>query len=425
MSNTAYSDTALKLRDSITHGTKAKIAAINKNAKNGEEVIDLSIGTLDDLADDRIDQAVINFIKEQPRTLHEFAPVAGFDFLRQSISGRVQRLRGIHYSAENEIMVTPGGIKGAITVVFHTFINPGDEVIVPLPNWPHYADMIELHGGEVKGIMVTDFFEKGLSPQTLDAAITERTKMVILSDCVNPSGKIYRYNELTALAEVIAKHNQHRKQTGRPQIQILFDCPYESHILKGPDTISQITIPLEQGDSYSMRDCTTLVSGPGKTYGMHGDRIGYICTPSEHLSLMTKVQVNLNSFASTYAQVATHAAMQDYMDEIATARAINSRANLSDFIEKLNTIPGVRVPTPEGGFFIFSDLSEYGSQIESAGYDSAADFILDRAHVASIGGMHFAEEVPQLRHFIRMNTGRSISCLSQAADRIETALRAL
>ena len=229
MLKTAFSSTAMNLRESVTHGTKARIASINQTAKPGEEVIDLSIGTLDDLADTRINDAVISFIQTNPRVIHEFAPVKGFEFLRNSISERIERFRKVKFNPDTEIMVTPGGIKGAITVVFQTFLNSGDEVIVPLPNWPHYADMIELHGGVMKGVVVSDFYNKALSPHDLDQAINDATKMIILGDCVNPSGKIYSYEDQRLLAEVVAKHNKNRIKNGLPQIQVLFDCPYESY----------------------------------------------------------------------------------------------------------------------------------------------------------------------------------------------------
>ncbi|MFV0573966.1 MAG: pyridoxal phosphate-dependent aminotransferase [Vibrio sp.] len=425
MHKTAFSSAAMNLRESITHGTKAKIAAINKTAKCGKEVIDLSIGTLDDLADSRINDAVIKFIKTNPRVIHEFAPVKGFEFLRNSISERIERFRKVKFNPDTEIMVTPGGIKGAITVVFQTFLNPGDEVIVPLPNWPHYADMIELHGGVMKGIVVSDFYNKALSPNDLDQAINDATKMIILGDCINPSGKIYNYEDQKLLAEVVAKHNHKRISMGLSQIQVLFDCPYESHILNGPQTISSITIHSESKNDFHMRDCTTFVTGPGKTYGMHGDRLGYICSTAPNIAMMEKVQVNLNSFASTYAQVAANEAMQEFMDEVATSRAVNSRTNLKSFTEKLNAIPGINIPNPEGGFFIFVDLSAYGEKIEQNGFSSAEEFILERAKVASIGGLHFAQGNTDLKHFIRMNTGRSSECLALAAERIKSALQSL
>ncbi len=423
MPSSVFSETALKLRDSITHGTKAKIAQLNSNP--GENVIDLSIGTLDDIADKRIDDSVINYIKNNPRTIHEFAPVKGFDFLRHSISERVQRLRGVQYDPESEVMVTPGGIKGAITVAFHTFLNPGDEVIVPLPNWPHYVDMIALHGAKMVGVEIPDFFASCLSAKALSNAITEKTKMVVLSDCLNPSGKIYGYDDQKKLAEVIAEHNVTRINNGESPIQVLFDCPYESHILDGPETIAKFSVTTKDGTNYDLNDCTTIVTGPGKTYGMHGDRIGYICSAPNALAMMAKVQVNLNSFASTYAQIATHTAMQPFMDEVACARAVNSRLNLHGFVDQLNAIDGVTVCVPEGGFFIFADLSSCSEKISTLGYDRADAFILDEAKVASIGGHNFSGNTQNLRHFIRMNCGRSTEILSEAASRIKQSLYSL
>ncbi|OCQ19187.1 aspartate aminotransferase [Pseudoalteromonas luteoviolacea] len=423
MHNSVFSQTSLALRDSITHGTKAKIASINANSE--QQVIDLSIGTLDDMADKRIDDAVINFIKNDARAIHEFAPVTGFAFLRESISERVFRLRGLRYSPTDEVMVTPGGIKGAITVAFHTLLNPQDEVIVPLPNWPHYADMLALHDATMVPVLVDDFYQQGLQPAQLEAAITDQTKMIILGDCVNPSGKIYSYKEQCKLADVIAKHNIERAKRDLPAIQVLFDCPYESHILDGPDTISAYTFTDKDHTQYALRDCTTIVTGPGKTYGMHGDRAGYICAPAHLVSMMARVQVNLNSFAATYAQVATNEAMQAYMDEVAHQRAIDSRANLQNYTDLLNAIEGVVAPVPQGGFFIFVDLSSYGDKMTAAGFDTAQAFILEKAKVASIGGMHFAEGCEQLRHFIRMNCGRTKATLEEAASRIRQALESL
>lgn len=426
MCNLGFSKSSLMLRPSITHGTRARILELNQLRGNNENVIDLSIGTLDSVADKRIDNNLIDYIHNHADVLHGFAPVPGFDFLRQAISDRVERVRNIHYNPDTEIMVTPGGIKGSITVVFHTLLDPEDEVIVPLPNWPHYADMIELHGAKMKGVFVEDFRHKGLSPEALKQAITPRTKMLILGDSINPSGKIYNHDELQALSEVIAEHNSKSIETGLSPIHVLYDCPYEAHILKSkPSTISNLSVTLETGKVYKMRSCTTIVTGPGKTYGMHGDRIGYICTDSAYLETMSKVQVNLNSFASTYSQIATFTAMQDYMDEVATARAISARENLQSFIDKLNSIDGVDAPCPDGGYFIFVDLTSYAEKIKQAGFETADAFILNEGLVASVGGQHFAEDVPQLKFFIRLNCGRSEAVLLKAAERIFNVLRDL
>lgn len=422
MSSTIFSSRALALSISITHGTKAKIALLNKDLKPSEQVIDLSIGTLDEPADSSIDKMVIDHITEHPNVIHEFAPVKGFDFLLEAISQRVFRIRKVKYNPEKEIMVTPGGIKGSITVALQTLINVGDEVIVPIPNWPHYSDMIELSGGKVIDVMVSNFYNKGLTPEDLIKHVTERTKLIILGDCVNPSGKIYNLQELTELSKVIAQYNIERQEKNIPPIQVLFDCPYESHIFEGPATIADIDINLSSGTVYSMKDCTILVTGPGKTYGMHGDRIGYICASHNTISVMSRVQVNTNSFASTYGQIATYAAMQESMDKVATKRALNSRKNLKEFVSKLTNISDINIPIPNGGFFIFADFTRYGQAIEKIGYENTADFLLEKARVATIAGSYFANGSDELKHFVRMNTGRSQEVLDEAAQRIEVAL---
>lgn len=415
-----------KLRDSITHGTKARIAQLNEHLSDEQKVIDLSIGTLDEKTDHRIDDEVLEFIRNSPEKIHEFAPVCGFHFVRDAISKRVSRLRGIDYSSDDEIMVTPGGIKGAITVVFNTLLDPGDEVIVPLPNWPHYADMIELNGGCIQGVFTEEFRTLGLTPEALDHAINSKTKMVILGDCVNPSGKIYTQDEITALAQVIAFHNVKRENEGQKQIHVLYDCPYEAHILDDtPSTISKVEVTLPDQQKYAMRDCTTIVTGPGKTYGMHGDRIGYICTSKPYREIMEKVQVNINSFASTYGQVATFAAMDEALDSVAQHRARQSRESLSKFLSMLNEIPGIHAPSPDGGYFIFIDLSELKSAMLAKGYDRADEFLLEEARVASISGIHFAENIPEMKCFVRMNCGRDLSHLQEAAKRIDQSIRAL
>lgn len=180
MSNNSVSERAKYLRESITHGTKAKIAELNKQPGFNNEVIDLSIGSLDEKTSNKIDEAVIDFIKKEPSTIHDFCPVSGFHFLRNAVSERVKRLRDVYYSPDDEIMITPGGIKGAISVVFHTVLNPNDEVVVPLPNWPHYFDMVELHGARVRGVYTDHFRAKGITAEDLEDAITPRTKIVIL-----------------------------------------------------------------------------------------------------------------------------------------------------------------------------------------------------------------------------------------------------
>lgn len=153
--NRGISDAVLSIPESVTHGTAAKIVALNKVLPEDEQIIDLSIGALDTPTDPRIDRGVTEFVEKQSGTIHAFAPIKGFPFLLESVAARVARLHGIAYDPDREIMVTPGGVKGSISVLFHALLNPGDEVVIPVPNWPHYSDMVRLHEAIPQTVLVT------------------------------------------------------------------------------------------------------------------------------------------------------------------------------------------------------------------------------------------------------------------------------
>ncbi len=410
MPPTSFSRDALSLGDSVTHGTKALIDSLNAGVPEAERIIDLSIGTLDTPADARIDRAVREFVARDPQTAHAFAPVKGFPSLRSAVAARTRRLHGIDYDPGSEVIVTPGGIKGALTVAFHTFLDPGDEVVVPVPNWPHYGDMVKLHGA-TPAYAVSSEPGLGLSPAVLRKALSKRTKLLILGDCINPTGKVYSTGELRSLAAVVAQHNASRAARGASPVHVLFDCPYEAHVL---GQRAKTFAALE-----GMRELTLSVTGPGKTYGMHGDRIGYVCASKETIAMMERVQVNLNSFASTYGQAAALAALQEDMDEAAARRAREARANLEAMADRLG------VGHPAGGYFLFVDLSAHAAAFAACGYASADLFLLHEARVATIGGSHFAEGVERFRHHVRINCGRSAALLETASARMAAALSKL
>lgn len=420
-----FSRTARALRDSITHGTKARIAELNRGREAAEQVIDLSIGTLDLPADRRINDRVVDFVRSAAETLHAFAPVRGFASLRQALARRMARLHRLELDWQTEILITPGGIKGALTVAFHTLLDPGDEVVLPLPNWPHYPDMLHLHGAVVRPVFPSGPIRGGLTPDDLRANLGDATRMVILGDCINPTGKVYSTAELKALAAVIAAFNQEHRR-GRGPVTVLFDCPYEAHVL-GPRAaqLAAIEVELPGGERCAMRPVTLTLTGPGKTYGMHGDRIGYLCASPAVVAMAERVQVNLNSFASTYAQVATERALEEDMDEVVLARAGGARRNLLAVVERLARLPGLELETPAGGYFLFVDFSSYAPAYGERGFRDAASFLLEEARVATIAGSYFAESHPGTEHFVRINCGRTAILLEEACRRIEQALTGL
>lgn len=420
-----FSRQSLLLGESITHGTRATIAKLNEGLGEEEQVVDLSIGTLDLSADKRIDQGVMDFITNNADTIHAFAAVPGLAMLRDAIAQRINRLHGVDVDGGKEVLVTPGGIKGSLTIAFQTLLNKGDEVIVPIPNWPHYADMLCLHGAKSVFVTPSDVLKTGLNAEDLKANITDKTKLVILGDCINPTGKVYQNDELIALAEVIAAQNVRRESMGLNPIFVIFDCPYEAHVLSArPTTFAALEVDVPDHGKFAMRDYTVTVTGPGKTYGMHGDRIGYMWAPADVVDMAAKVQVNTNSFASTYGQVATYHALQQEMDEVAHWRALQGRANLEAMMQKLTSM-SLYIEPPQGGYFLFVDFSEYAERYEALGYERADLFLLKEAQVATISGVHFANHEDRMRHFVRMNCGRSKEQSFKACERIEAALRKL
>ncbi|MER6300792.1 aminotransferase class I/II-fold pyridoxal phosphate-dependent enzyme [Kitasatospora sp. NPDC001539] len=418
--NRGIADAVLNLPDSVTHGTAARLAELNRHRPAGQQVIDLSIGALDTPADTRIDDGLVRFVRDSPDLAHSFAPVRGFSFLRESIAARARRLYGVDYDPESEILVTPGGVKGAISVVFHALLNPGDEVVIPVPNWPHYADMVRLHGAVPRTVPADA--ASGLTASALTGALGPDTKIVILGDCINPTGKVYSTAELTALAEVLARHNTRREAEGRSPVHVLFDTPYEAHVL-GPRaaTFAAIEPRLPDGTPVPVRPWTLHVTGPGKTYGMHGDRIGYLHGPPDLVDAAARAQVNLTSFASTYGQFATHVALSPDLDDVPVARAREARANLESVLAELRTVPSLHIDLPQGGYFLFADFSAHAEAYRKQGHATAEQFLLAEAGVATLSGTHFTDGHP-LDHHVRINCGRSGPVLSEAARRIRAAV---
>ena len=420
-----FSARAAALSESATHGTKALVDSFNDGSRPGRPLIDLGIGALDHPTDPRIAGAIAAVHRCDPALLHAFAPVRGHLFLREAIAARIERLHGLRIDPEEEVLVTPGGAKGALTVAFHAFLEPGDEVLVPVPNWPHYMDMVRLHGAVPRQVRPSGDLRGGLTAEDLKAHLFPAVRLLLLGDCVNPTGKVYSTVELERIAAVLAAHNVRRRAASLPSIEVVFDCPYEAHVPSPrPIHFTAIKVELPSG-RHRMSEYAVSVSGPGKAYGMHGDRLGFLYAQPGVIDVATRVQANTNSFASVYAQVASHRAMQEDMDAVAARRARLARRNLETAARRLAAVDGINLILPDGAFFLFADLSARAPAYRARGHDSAAAFLLHEAGVATVDGRRFAEGQPDMEHFVRINCGRTRSVVNEACTRIEEAMAEL
>ncbi len=372
--------------------------------EKGIDVINLSVGEPDFDTPMVIKQAGIDAINNN---FTHYPPVPGYADLRKAICAKLTRDNKLTYSPD-QIVVSNGG-KHAIINVLLAMINPGDEVVIPAPCWVSYPEMVKF----VEGIPVLvragieDDFK--ITPEKLEAAITPKTKLVIFNSPSNPTGMVYSREELKALADVLVKH---------PDVYILSDEIYEYIVFESKfESLAQFE---------EIKARVIIMNGVSKGYAMTGWRIGYIAAPSEIAAACSKIQGQMTSAASSIAQKASVAAlMQDPLkSEDLKHMVATFRKRRDMMIEKLREIPGFKVNVPTGAFYIFPNIEALigkkfnGKEITCG--DDLANFLLDEAHVALVGGDSFGDP-----HSIRISYATSEEKLMESARRIKEAVAKL
>ena len=336
-----------------------------------------------------------------------YPPVPGYLDLRKAICTKLTRDNKLTYSPD-QIVVSNGG-KHAIINVLLALVNPGDEVVIPCPAWVSYPEMVKF----VEGVPVLvqagieDDFK--VTPEKLEAAITPKTKLVIFNSPSNPTGSVYNYNELKALADVLAKH---------PDVYILSDEIYEFITFESKfESLAQFE---------EIKDRVIIMNGVSKGYAMTGWRIGYIAAPKEIAAACGKIQGQMTSAASSIAQKASVAALlQDPQKSEDLKHMVEIFRKRRDMmIEKLREIPGLKVNKPTGAFYIFPNIEgllgkKFGDKTISCG-DDFANFLLDNAHVALVGGDSFGDPKS-----FRISYATSEDKLMESARRIKEAVAKL
>lgn len=339
-------------------------------AAKGHDVISLSIGEPDFDTPEHIKEAAKRAL-DAGHT--KYTPVPGTPKLREAISRKFKRENGLEYAVSQ--IVVSNGAKQSIANICLATLDPGDEVIILAPYWVSYADIVTMVGGtsvEVGAGIEQDY---KVTPEQIEAAITDRTKLLLFSSPCNPTGSVYTHDELAAIAQMLARHEG---------IYVISDEIYE-HINFGDKHVSIGTFP-------EVKDRTITVNGFSKGFAMTGWRLGYMGAPAEIAEACIKIQGQVTSGANSFSQHAAAFALDaDLGPTIEMRQAFERRREL--VIGLLEAIPGLRVNRPQGAFYIFPDASAFfgkgtgEARIENS--DDLCAYLLEEAHVATVAGSAF------------------------------------
>ncbi len=374
----------------------------------GIDVINLSVGEPDFNTPDHIKEAAKKAVDDN---YSRYSPVPGYPELRKAIVDKLKNENGLDYQM-SEILVSNGAKQSVCNTVM-ALVNPGDEVIIPAPYWVSYPQMVKLAGGEP--VIVEATFDQNfkMTPEQLEAAITPRTRLVILCSPSNPTGSVYNKEELRALANIILKHED---------LFVLADEIYEHINYVGHhESIAQFP---------GMKERAIIVNGVSKAYAMTGWRIGYIAAPEWIVKGCNKLQGQYTSGPCSVSQKAAEFAYTQSQECVEQMRqAFERRRNL--IVELARQIPGLEVNVPEGAFYLFPKCSSfYGSSAcccatatEKTTINNSTDlamYLLQEAHVATVGGDAFGDP-----DCFRMSYATSDDNIREAMRRIGEALAKL
>ncbi len=369
--------------------------------EQGIDVINLSVGEPDFNTPDHIKQAAKEAIDQNFST---YSPVPGYMDLRKAICHKMLRDNDLEFTPDQ--IVVSNGAKQSLCNAILALVNKGDEVIIPAPYWVSYVEMVKLAEGN--SVIIEAGFEQDfkITPAQLEAAITPRTKMLILCSPSNPSGSVYSQEELQGLAEVLKRH---------PQVYILADEIYEHINYVGKhQSIAQFA---------DLRERIVIVNGVSKAYAMTGWRIGFIAAPLWIAKACNKLQGQYTSGASSIAQKASVAAFAGDQSCVEVMRsAFERRRNL--VVELASQIDGFKVNKPDGAFYLFPEVSAYlGKRYGERTINTSSDlamFLLEVGHVATVAGDAFG-----MPCCLRFSYATSDENLVEALRRIKNTLALL
>ncbi len=367
----------------------------------GIDVINMSVGEPDFNTPDHIKEAAKQAVDNN---FSRYSPVPGYMDLREAIVAKLKNENNLDYTT-SEILVSNGAKQSVCNTVM-ALVNPGDEVIIPAPYWVSYPQMVKLAGGTP--VIVEAGFDQNfkMTPAQLEAAITPKTRLIILCSPSNPTGSVYSKSELEGLSKVILSHDD---------LFVLADEIYEHINYVGRhESIAQFA---------GMKERSIIVNGVSKAYAMTGWRIGYIAAPEWIVKGCNKLQGQYTSGPCSVSQKAAEFAYTSSQECVEQMRQAFERRR--DLIVRLaKEIPGLEVNIPEGAFYLFPKCSSFYGKKDAdkviANSTDLALYLLEKGHVATVGGDAFGD--PEC---FRMSYATSDENIVEAMRRIKVALEAL
>jgi aspartate aminotransferase len=333
----------------------------------------------------------------------KYCPVSGTPDLKKAVVEKFRRDNNVEYEL-SEVIVSVGA-KHSLYNLFMAVLDPKDEIIVPAPYWVSYPDMAMLCGAKVKVIKTKESNNFCMTPEQLKAAITKRTKAVVINSPSNPTGCVYSRENLLALANICVDNN----------ILIIADEIYEKLVYDDLRFTSVASL------SPAIKQKTVVINGVSKSHSMTGWRIGYAAGPKEIINAMETIQSQSTSNATSISMKAATEALNGPQEEVERMRQeFEKRRNF--IVDRLNSIKGIKCLKPQGAFYVFPSVKKllgkvYGDQMVTTS-DELSNYLLEKAHVAVVAGEGFGAP-----GYVRLSYATSMEVIKEGLDRLEQALK--
>jgi len=390
-----------KLAGAVQASTTLAIDALAKQMRaDGIDVVGFGAGEPDFNTPEHIKQAAIEAILEN---FTKYTPASGILPLKEAVCKRMEEDCGLSYKTSQ--VVVASGAKHNVYIALRALVDPGDEVILPAPYWVSYLELVKMVGGTPVVVTAEESGSFRVTAEQLEAAVTPKTKCLILNNPSNPTGMVYSREELEAIAAVCVKH----------QIYVIADEIYYGLLYDGLKFTSFASLGEE------VKDLTILINGVSKSYAMTGWRVGFACANERLTKVMSNYLSHSTGAPSSISQRAAVAALTGQQDEVEKMRrAFEERRDY--IVSRLNAIDGVSCIKPQGAFYVMMNISALcGKTIHGVQINDADDFssaLLQHGLVATVPCTGFGAP-----HYVRWSYATSMENIKKGMDRLEAFLK--